>query len=97
MASNFKIIINRSEDRIHLKLYGDFDGSSAHEVINFLKDNSRDLLKICIHTDGLKYIHPFGLKTFFKRFRIINGCIDRVVFAGKKTPDLTLPSDHCSL
>ena len=34
MASNFQINVNRLEDRIQLKLYGDFDGSSAHELLN---------------------------------------------------------------
>jgi len=37
MASNFQITFNRHEDSMHLRLYGDFDGSSAHELINLLK------------------------------------------------------------
>jgi phosphatidylserine/phosphatidylglycerophosphate/cardiolipin synthase-like enzyme len=94
MASNFKILLDRSEDRIHLKLYGDFDGSSAHELLNILKNNSHDLLKIYIHTDDLKHIYPFGLNTFLKSFSILNGCADKIVFTGKKAPDLTSPSDH---
>jgi hypothetical protein len=97
MASSFQIKFNRLEDSIHLKLYGDFDGSSAHELLNFLKHNSHDTLKIYIQTDGLKHIHPFGLNTFFKNFRIINGFADRIVFTGKKAFDLALSSDHCFL
>ena len=97
MAPNFQITYYRYDDGIHLKLYGDFDGSSAHELLNILKNNSYDTLKIYIQTDGLKHIHPFGLNTFFKSFRIINGCADRIVFTGKKAPDLALPSDHWSL
>ena len=68
MASNFQITSNRLEDSIHLNLYGDFDGSSAHELLNLLKNNSDDTLKIYIQTDGLKHIYPFGLNTFFKIF-----------------------------
>jgi hypothetical protein len=97
MASNFQITFNRLDNDIHLNLYGDFDGTSAHELLNHLKDNSHGTLKIQIHTDGLKDIHPFGLNTFLKGFRILNGCADRIVFAGKKARDLTLSSDHWSL
>lgn len=97
MASNFQITFNRLEDSIHLKLYGDFDGSSAHELLNLLKHNSNHTLKIYIQTDGLKHIHPFGLNTFFKSFQIINGCADRIVFTGKNAPALAFPSDHGSL
>ena len=91
MASNFQITYNRLEGSIHLKLYGDFDGSSAHELLNLIKDKSKDKLRIYIHTDGLKHTHPFGLNTFLKGFRIIKGCTDRVVFTGKKAHDLSLP------
>ena len=97
MASNFQIKFNRLEDSIHLKLYGDFDGSSAYELLHLLKNNSHDTLKIYIQTDGLKHIHPFGLNTFFRNFRIINGCADRIVFTGKNAPALALPSHHWSL
>ena len=97
MASNFQITFKRFEDSIHLKLYGDFDGSSAFELLNLLKNNSYDTSKIYVQTDGIKHIHPFGLNTFFKNFRIINGCAGRIVFTGKKAPVLALPSDHLSL
>ena len=94
MASNFKITLDRFDDIIHLKLYGDFDGSSAHELLNFLKKNSHDLLKIYIHTDDLKTIYPFGLNIFYRCYRIINGCADKIVFTGKKAPDFALHSAH---
>ena len=97
MAANFKITLNRFEDNIYLKLYGDFDGSSAYELLNHLKNNSYDLLKIYIHTDELKTIHPFGLNIFFRSFRIINGCADKIAFTGKKASDFALHSDHCFL
>jgi hypothetical protein len=91
MASNFKILLDRSQDRIHLKLYGDFDGSSAHELLILLKNNSYGTLEICIQTEGLKHIHPFGLNIFYRGVRAINSCADRIVFTGKKAADLALP------
>ena len=96
MASNFQIVFKKVNDRIHLKLYGDFDGTSAHELLNLLKDKSHGALKFHIHTDGLKHIHPFGLNTFLQGFRIINGCADRIVFSGKKARNLAFPLDHWS-
>mgnify|MGYP000414237395 CR=1 FL=1 len=88
MASNFQITYYRYEDGIHLKLYGDFDGSSAHELLNFLKVKSDGTLKTYIHTDGIQHLHPFGISTFLKGFKIINGCADRIVFTGKEAPNL---------
>jgi len=37
MALNFKIICHKNSENLHLKLMGDFDGSSAYELINTLK------------------------------------------------------------
>ena len=88
MAPNFQITYYRYDDGIHLKLYGDFDGSSAHELLNFLKVKSDDTLKTYIHTDGIKYLHPFGISTFLKGLKIINGCADRIVFTGKEAHNL---------
>ena len=38
MASNFQIYSYKTRDSLHLKLNGDFDGSSAHELINILNE-----------------------------------------------------------
>ncbi len=88
MAANFQITHYRYEDGIHLKLYGDFDGSSAHELLNILRVKSDDTLKTYIHTDGIKQLHPFGISTFIKGLRITNGSADRIVFIGKEAPNL---------
>ena len=34
MALNFKIYCHQNNDNLHLKLMGDFDGSSAHCIEN---------------------------------------------------------------
>jgi len=38
MASNFQIYSYKTRDSLHLKLNGDFDGNSAHELINILNE-----------------------------------------------------------
>jgi len=68
MASNFKISFKRTHCNIYLNLTGDFDGSSAFELINTLEEHNGDGKKTFINTSGLFYIHPFGLSVFRKKF-----------------------------
>jgi len=46
MASNFSIFFHRNSDNLYLKLMGDFDGSSAHQLINILKEQNGNVNKI---------------------------------------------------
>ena len=66
MASNFQIYSFKTRDSLHLKLTGDFDGSSAYELIHTLTEHGKDFYEIFIDTNDLKTIHPFG-KDVFKR------------------------------
>ena len=64
MSSNFKIFYYLNSDGLHLKLVGDFDGSSALELVNALKEHQGKVEKIVINTCDLASIHPFGLSVF---------------------------------
>ena len=64
MASNFRVSIDRSSPNIRLRLMGDFDGTSACELLNALKEKCRGTDAVVIDTDGLKKIHRFGQDTF---------------------------------
>ena len=64
MATNFRIVIHQNSDSLHLRLMGDFDGSSAHELLNTMRSHCVVVNKIFIHTSGLKDIHPFGRAVF---------------------------------
>lgn len=66
MASNFRIFSHRNNGDLHLNLIGDFDGSSAFELINILQGYSGNGGKIVINTNGLSSIHPFGVGVFQK-------------------------------
>ena len=72
MAENFRIFIHKNSDSLHLKLSGDFDGSSAYELLNSLKQNFSGISKIFIHTSCLKTVHPFGLAIFHKNIGALN-------------------------
>ncbi len=82
MASNFKIIYHRNSDNLHLKLFGDFDGSSAHELANILKAHQNEFWKIFIHTCSLSSLHPFGLDVFKKNCSN-NGLSCNLAFTGE--------------
>jgi hypothetical protein len=53
MASNFSCLSHETKDSIHLILYGDFDGDSAHQLINALKSNGNGALNVFIDTNDL--------------------------------------------
>ena len=97
MASNFNINIGWNVDRIHLRLYGDFDGSSAHELLNLLKKICQSNNKILVYTEGLKHVHPFGLDIFHTNLMAVNGGAGEIVYSGDRAPDFTIPFAHASL
>ena len=55
-----------------LRLFGDFDASSACELINILDDSVKTSSKVAIDTDGLKTINAFGLDVFLHRMFNLN-------------------------
>ena len=64
MAQNFRMLIRREKDNIHIELKGDFDGTSAFELYNALKDHSAKVGRIIINTGGNSSILPFGVSVF---------------------------------
>ena len=89
MASNFGIAIDRNSDGFGLQLEGDFDGTSAYELIYAIKKLPEDTVKLYIYTNGLKTIHPFGLDVFQKFMRSLNGQSAKIVFTGNNAPQLS--------
>ena len=83
MASNFQIYSFKTRDSLHLKLEGDFDGSSAYELINTLTEHGKGFYEIFIDINDLKSIHPFGRDVFQKNLRSSNKLYRNLVFIGK--------------
>jgi hypothetical protein len=88
MAHNFKILYHRNAENLHLKLLGDFDGSSAWELINGLKENCYGINRIFIHTNCLKHVHPFGREVLHKNLFTPIGRSVHVLFTGEKASEL---------
>ncbi len=85
----FGIAVDRNSDGFGLKLAGDFDGTSAHELIYAIKKLPEDGVKLYIYTNSLKTIHPFGLDIFHKFMRSLNGHSAKIVFTGNSASQLS--------
>jgi len=83
VASNFQIYSFKTRDSLHLKLAGDFDGSSAYELINTLTEHGKGFYEIFIDINDLKSIHPFGRDVFRKNLRSSNKLYRNLVIIGK--------------
>jgi anti-anti-sigma factor len=90
MASNFHIEVDQTRDAYNLKLKGDFDATSAYELIYAIKKLPAETEKISIHTDGLKNIYPFGLDVFQRSAQSLNGRFAKIVLAGPNVSRLPL-------
>ncbi|RJR54770.1 MAG: hypothetical protein C4576_00455 [Desulfobacteraceae bacterium] len=88
MAANFKIIVNRERDNLHLRLAGDFDGSSALDLIRVLSEECGPANRVIIHTDGLTEVHPFGKAVFQRQLPPAGKINPSIVFIGKHAEDI---------
>lgn len=83
MATNFQLFPHRNRNSLHVQLYGDFDGTSAYELINALKKHGNDVIQIFIDTSDLSTIYPFGVDVFQKNLNVIVKNYNSFVFIGK--------------
>ena len=94
MAANFKIRLSGNNGNGHLKLCGDFDGTSAHELINFLNNHFHDTSPIPIDTNHLTNVYSFGLEVLFKNIRYAEGLCNRLKFTGLHASRFILEVDN---
>lgn len=83
MSANFKIEYKQKNGDLHVNPSGDFDGSSACELINLLSDRYDGHGKVLIDTGGLRRLCPFGCSTFQCLFRLSRVPVDRLLFKGE--------------
>jgi stage II sporulation protein AA (anti-sigma F factor antagonist) len=73
MANNFRVYTKENSNQsLALQLFGDFDASSACQLINLLDENIKLSSKVAIDTDGLKTINAFGLDVFLPQMSRLN-------------------------
>ncbi len=56
MGKKFKIFKHRQSENLHLKLTGEFNDMSVCELIDVLRDNYNDVMKVFVHTNNLNRI-----------------------------------------
>ena len=83
MASNFKLFLNKNKDSIQMKMCGDFDGTSAYELIAAIKSQVSKSNHLYIHTGELNTIYSFGREVFHNNFRLAKKQQDKIEFVGK--------------
>jgi anti-anti-sigma regulatory factor len=93
MAGNFRVLVHRNSDSVHLRLEGDFDGSSAQQLLCMLGENGTKVKRVFIHTNGLKEIDPFGKAVFQKNLNDFNRTRADLVFTGDRGPEIA-PQGH---
>jgi anti-anti-sigma regulatory factor len=91
MAMNFKIFQLKNRNSVHLTLNGDFDGTSAHELINTLKSYGADVHQVFINTNGLTSVHPFGQVVLYRNLPTIRQGSRNLVFIGNHGRRLSRP------
>jgi len=88
MAFNFHIFSFETRDTLHLKLAGDFDGNSAHELIETLMEHGKSFYQIFIDTNDLRTIYPFGRDVFHKKLGRLNKQFNNLIFIGINEHDI---------
>ncbi len=78
MAVNFRVRTKEvSNQSLALQLFGDFDASSAFELINILDESVKKSRRLAINTDGLKTVYEFGINVFLPQmFKLNNSRVD---------------------
>ena len=62
MEENFKILVHRNDDKLHLKLGGKFDKNAARKLIGLVEGYAGKFSAIFIHTSGLDEVNPSSLE-----------------------------------
>ncbi len=90
MASNFKLFLHETGDNIHMKMCGDFDGTSAHELITAIQKHAHKSNQVFIHTEDLGNIYSFGRDVFQNNLGVLKKQSNKIVFVGKHQDSLNL-------
>lgn len=64
MSIHFKVAFRKNNGNLHVSPRGDFDGSSACELVNLLQEQYDGKGRVFINTQNLRKVCPFGCTTF---------------------------------
>lgn len=83
MAKNFRIRAETKNDQsVSIKLSGDFDATSACELMRVLDACVTPATKVAIDTDGLRMINRFGVDVILPRLAMRSGSAAAIQVTG---------------
>ncbi len=88
MSANFQLAFSKRNGNLHVKASGDFDGSSAWELVNLLHEHYDGKGRVFIDTRNLRELCPFGCRTFQGRLNPARVPSERLFFKGDKGREL---------
>ena len=62
MSSNFKLFLHDTKENMHIKVWGDLIGLSAHEFIKIIQAEHPESNQIVVYAEYSNHIHSFKLK-----------------------------------
>lgn len=84
MAKNFRVHAKETDNQsLAVQLFGDFDASSACELINLLDETIKPSSRVAIDTDGLKTINAFGLAVFLPQMSRLTSTVAEIEVTGR--------------
>jgi len=94
MAHNFKMSIHHTVDKLYIRLIGDFDGSSAWELINAIRENLNNSKCIHIDTGKLQKVYPFVREVFKNKLLNVKDTRIRIQFSGPNAFQIAPPDTN---
>ena len=88
MAANFRISRRIRGSVLQIRLMGDFDGTSAYELIRAVERALGSGRRININTNGLKKIYPFGCGILGTNLKSAVQAGGKLVFSGSKADEI---------
>jgi anti-anti-sigma regulatory factor len=85
MAANFRIRSRQTRDGLHLELVGDFDASSAMQLLYRLRQHCAEALPVVVDTSALNRIEPLGLNLLHYNIGPLKHQGDRLSFLGRRS------------
>ncbi|MFP4473949.1 MAG: hypothetical protein ACLFOY_00220 [Desulfatibacillaceae bacterium] len=83
MARNFRIGRKSKKADLYLDLQGDFDGTSAHMLLDCIEKNRSKYRRVYVNTESLGRVAPFGQDLFAKKARVAFGPRNGIRFIGE--------------
>jgi len=96
MAKYFKILSRRNGTNLNLDLSGDFDGTSAYELLYFLDKTCCACDQVFINTDRLKKVYPFGQEILNGNWCLLHGKRITLNFLGRYAREVVPDWGQCA-